>query len=619
MSDLVRDQDVVSLGSRWNEVLDAFEEISIEAADQAEGGLDDVLRLVGRRLCGLLGVSRCSVYLREGDVFRGRVGYHDRKNIDAPIRLLIAGTQKDHFTREIVQSKAPVYVADARSDRRTIRSTMAAWNIGSMLGVPLVSADTTIGIIYLDDPGHRGPRTFDPLEVAVARAFSRLAALTIRHAAVTARSKRHASKAENQRAMLERLDHLHSSLTAAVLSGVDSNEVVRRISGLVDKPVALYSAQFELLTSCNPRDPDGRVPLISFGAAKLPWIARRLRSDTIDRPSMTLEPDPAAGLNCRHCLAPLRVDNEVIGFLAVAEIGQALGPLDQRVAEHGATVLALQRMVEYRAMASQSLAREDLLSDLLDGGRDDMEVSRRAALLNVDLESPHVVVRLVLDAARSGEIDSESRRSLFTEMISGMLSTSKTISTTLPGVDLLYVPLPKSETTEAGLNRVKQVVTRAIDRLRTRIPVVGAAISSPCTGRADIANAHQVLRSMVPFIELFDLKVVLADDLGVFRLVLSGGDGHGAVQFAHRLLRPLIDHDADNDASLVDTLRAFVDNSAQTRSTSQALGVHENTVRYRLTKIAEISTIDPARLESLLDVTFALRIIDLRERLPNSL
>jgi len=614
----VRDQDLVSLGSRWNDVLDAFEEISIQAADHAEADLDDVLRLVGRRLCGLLNVSRCSVYLREGSVFRGRVGWQDNLNIDVPIRQLIAGTPHDHFTHEIVATQAPVYVADARTDRRTINSTMDAWNVGSMLGVPLVSGTATIGIIFLDDPVHCGERPFEPLEVAVARAFSRLAALTIRHAAVAARSRSNALMAERQRATLERLDHLHSSLTAAVLNGIDSAGVVSRICGLVDKPVALYSSQFELLASCHPRDPDGRVPIISIGTVKLPWISRQLRMNAVERPSMILEPDPAAGLNCRHCLAPLLVDNEVIGYLVVSEIGQALGPLDRRVAEHGATVLALQRMVEYRELASQSLAREDLLSDLLNGGKDDLEISRRAALLNVDLESPHVVVRMILDAARSGTVDSESRRSLFTEAISGMLSTSKIISTTLPGVDLLYVPLPASETTEAGLNRVKHVVTRAIDRLGSRIPIMGAAISSPCSGRKDIANAHQVLRSMVPFVELFDLKVVLADDLGVFRLVLSSGDGSEAIRFAHRLLQPLIDHDADHDASLVDTLRSFVENSAQTRATSQALGVHENTVRYRLTKVAEISTIDPYRLESLLDVTFSLRIIDLRERLPDS-
>ena len=93
-------------------------------------------------------------------------------------------------------------------------------------------------------------------------------------------------------------------------------------------------------------------------------------------------------------------------------------------------------------------------------------------------------------------------------------------------------------------------------------------------------------------------------------MILAGNDHEAAQKFASTLLRPLLKHDSEG-GSLIETLRVFLACSAQTRAAAQRLAVHENTVRYRLAKIAEISSIDPYRLESLLDATFALRLLDL--------
>ncbi|MFV0341031.1 MAG: helix-turn-helix domain-containing protein, partial [Parachlamydiaceae bacterium] len=50
---------------------------------------------------------------------------------------------------------------------------------------------------------------------------------------------------------------------------------------------------------------------------------------------------------------------------------------------------------------------------------------------------------------------------------------------------------------------------------------------------------------------------------------------------------------------------------AQLRRTANELDVHENTVRYRLRKIRDISTIWPEHLESLARITLALQIREL--------
>jgi DNA-binding PucR family transcriptional regulator len=104
--------------------------------------------------------------------------------------------------------------------------------------------------------------------------------------------------------------------------------------------------------------------------------------------------------------------------------------------------------------------------------------------------------------------------------------------------------------------------------------------------------------------------VLLASDLGVLRLVVTGNGGESR-QFADELLGPLVRYDEETCSELLPTLRGYLECGGQVRATARALAVHENTIRYRLARIAEVSSIDPNDLHSLLDARFALQILDL--------
>ncbi len=108
--------------------------------------LDELLHLIARHVCELAGVHRCSVYLRDGDseLFRGQVGHSDSE-IDARVKRLVAGVPGDDFTSEILRTKAPVILQDALHDPRPLKSTMRAWKIRSMMGVPMVARGDVIG------------------------------------------------------------------------------------------------------------------------------------------------------------------------------------------------------------------------------------------------------------------------------------------------------------------------------------------------------------------------------------------------------------------------------------------------------------------------------------------
>ncbi|WP_268796859.1 sugar diacid recognition domain-containing protein [Pseudomonas huanghezhanensis] len=56
----------------------------------------------------------------------------------------------------------------------------------------------------------------------------------------------------------------------------------------------------------------------------------------------------------------------------------------------------------------------------------------------------------------------------------------------------------------------------------------------------------------------------------------------------------------DGQAQLLETLRCWLDYSGESQACADALGIHRNSLRYRLEKIAEISGCDPYRTDDLL-------------------
>jgi DNA-binding PucR family transcriptional regulator len=77
--------------------------------------------------------------------------------------------------------------------------------------------------------------------------------------------------------------------------------------------------------------------------------------------------------------------------------------------------------------------------------------------------------------------------------------------------------------------------------------------------------------------------------------------------FASRILEPVLDYDARNDAGLLVTLAAFLDCGGSWTRVAQRLHLHVNTVRYRIGRVEELTGRDMSRFEDRVDLFLALR------------
>jgi sugar diacid utilization regulator len=589
---------------RSPEILRAFEEVTHRATSVSDPeDVEELLRLVGRRICALLGVNRFSAYIRGDDgLFYGKVGYCASEDIDERIRKLVTGP--DGFTAEIVARRAPVLITDARNDPRTVQRTMREWAVRDMLGVPLVFQGEAIGIIYVDNEDDEHVYTDE--QMRVAQVFGTLAAMAVRQAALYAQLTRRALVIDRQRRLLEEVAQAHKRLTDAALEGADVVATVRLLSDLVGKPVTFFTADHDLAAAATPAglDPDAVDGRDRTALAAMADEARKRGASAI------LPAAPHSGIVHRQLVCPLIASEEVLGYLAVAELGSSIRPLDVKVVEQGATLLSLLVLTERRQAEAEGQAREDFLSDLLHGARGEAVLHRRAPLFGVDLDRPHVVVRFPVDPEVA--VPGSERRVRLARRLGALCGGDMPLTIGLPGADMVLLALPEGPEAET-LRDVGKAAASIVEELAPEMRYRGAAVSRPLRKVADYADAHRELRSLLETTRLLGQtrpRVVLASELGVVRLVVSG-NGDDCRGFAEELLGPLIRYDHETQSELVVTLRRFLECGGQARATARALDVHENTVRYRLTRIAEVSAIDPGDLRTLLDARFALQVLDL--------
>ena len=590
------------------------------AAIDTELALDGVLHLVAGEICALIGCSRCSVYLREADseteLYRGQVVESRRPEDDARVKRLVCGTEADGFTREILATKLPVLIRDAQGDGRAVRSAMRAWNVRSMLGVPMIVGDDVLGILFLDDEGTAHP--WDSGHASLAATFAHLAGIAILQAQRSSQMRANLITIARQNELLRHSSAIEERLTRLALEGATLQDIATVVSDLTGKPCAIHDADYRRLAAGAPASSEAPVPSVLEDARRsIPEVAEALAALKPNR-QIIIGPLPAVGLLHRFLVTSIVVAGREWGYLTVMEFGRRLTALDIAASRHSATAIACELSLERRAAVAERHERQALTRDLVNGLEDKACLVRRAELMGFRIASPHVVCLL------RAEDDAEP---LCVEDASpawaGVGQPGPVWTTTIPHGGLaVIVELDEDVPQAAALARIKDTVERLRLQLDPERHVL-AAISSPCRVPADYScgydEATRVLRFLTSLRRGQDaaLSLLAANDLGAGRLLLDMVDGADAERFTRNTLGPLLNPHSRLAAELLCTVRVFFDSDRSIRTSAKRLGIHENTIRYRLARVLDLTGLDvAANADTQLTVQVALSILHIQGRLP---
>jgi PucR family transcriptional regulator, purine catabolism regulatory protein len=416
---------------------------------------------------------------------------------------------------------------------------------------------------------------------------------------------------------------IHRRFTELVLDGKGVNEICRTLSDLLESAVVIEDASFHLLAHAGGSgDPHRKETILHQGTPQRvlfdPQIQRMLREIEAKRGPIKVPAYPHVGMSRERLIAPILAANQVLGYISVLDNPPHNDELAFLALEQAALVLALSIAKERELAEVEGRVRGEFLGDLLFGTYgDDAAAQRRARHLGYPLHGSHLVMLTDIDDFRgfnrARQISEDAIQAIKREFLRRVTAV---VRATFPRAlvqgrsDSVVALLPIG--TEPGDHqaRVQALGLQVRQSIADWKPgfTVSVGFSAPTEAPAGVAAAQREVTSVMDSLARFKRwgEVVTVPELGLTGLLAAIADER-LVDYARRLLGPLVEHDRARNGSLVATLRAYLETGEQQQAAKQ-LRVHPNTLRYRLDRIREISGVELDDAETRLNLAVALRV-----------
>ncbi|HSK91088.1 MAG TPA: PucR family transcriptional regulator [Euzebyales bacterium] len=287
-------------------------------------------------------------------------------------------------------------------------------------------------------------------------------------------------------------------------------------------------------------------------------------------------------------VTPLWTAGDVQAVMVVTT-DQPLDDARQLLARQGAAAATVEVSRELSARRARRTSVAALLDDVQEGRVSHRRLAHALEQLGVDAAATYHVLTVLPDADRRTPV----LAGLLEDMAAG--GAVAAVGTADGVIHAIVQPgdagLGAALVTEA---RLRGLVAPRVGRSRVQHDVDGLAVA---------------LRESVVAAERSRGGLLDVADLGVRGLLAGVGTDVAADAFVRGVLGPVLDHDADGDGALVETLRAYLRTGCRPGPAAARLRVHRHTLAYRLDRITALTGRDPRDGAHLLGYGLALEII----------
>jgi purine catabolism regulator len=388
-----------------------------------------------------------------------------------------------------------------------------------------------------------------------------------------------------QHHVIERSEAIHRALTEAAVQASSLQQIANVLSELIRRDVTfesptgqLFAASYLPAAAAAPgpgpeRDPvrtttlhDGVTPPDVMAELERRGYLQRLRSqkDPVRVPAL-----PELELSARVA-CPIRVSGELVGLVWVLEGDSPVGELDLRAAEHAATVVALHIAHQQTLAQLESRLGYAFLDSLLEGRLEPTPQNlERARLLGFEWgRNYRVGIAVLHDVPLPLSREGFLRREQLADRLGRRIAD-------LGGTPFLSV----------SLNEVSVLLEDGIDPRALEVgrvdEAVGMVWGRARSGVEGIELSFREARSLLP--QLAPRRVLVYDAWLVPRVLLGDTDARAAL--LDEAFGPV--HALRGGERLVATVVAWARAGFEVKRTAQSMGVHVNTVRYRLERVSQ--------------------------------
>ena len=551
---------------------------------------DELVELIIRETTSAMGTDVCSLYFVNPDgrnlLLSATNGLNERMVGRVTMRV------GEGITGWVAETRQPKIVPDvSREPHWKWVPGLDEQRFRSMLSVPIESGPRLVGVVNVQSVDHR---TFSDADVDFLRAIAGQVAGILERSELQRRL-------EEQLAEIRLSHDIHERFTLLSLDGAGIPAILEAVGALAGGRAALYSL-------------DGfRVRGAGEGAEGLP--AKISIPANFSAPG-TREVRVVAGRPARPLdLVPIRAGSDILGALAVqapdgpeeAEEGR------RRSLEHGSTVLAVELSKERAAAEVERRLRGDLVEEVLAGGLDAEEaerLARQAERLGHRLPARAWVIVLEPDDASSeAEMAARVRQdrldAVFADLVRRRIPGALTVVRSASAVVL--VPEEAAPDLAAAERLAELIHSSAVPVLKPASASVG--IGNMAASVAELARSHVEARQALRLSRRAGTlsRVTSYRSLGAFRLLLEVQSPEALRAFVGEVLGPLLKYAESRDTPLLETLEALAAARWVRRAAARALGIHINSMSYRVERIEALAGLSLDDPETRVAIAIALR------------
>jgi purine catabolism regulator len=414
----------------------------------------------------------------------------------------------------------------------------------------------------------------------------------------------HDALASTELHRLRRLLAVHEQLVRLLTEQRSIEEVVSRLSDLLGMSLALFDKTGAVVTAAGRECCDR-------GSLRRLWALYQEHAGDAELPGAV------QGGAVTVCIFPVEVHGLVERIIVAVPDYHVVTEFEEMALAFASRLLALDLVrTREEAMRHARLRAELLLCFLSEeSGSDEMEPRFRSE--GIDLGIPW---RVAVFAAREdsgtssavglGVSRGEYELSAFVERCFRKHGTPA-IAALSDGYLAAIVSVGDMQVQQA-----REVTADVLRRLEdeTGAAHLNAGVSAPSVGAGVPARRlHQATEMARLSIDVAasDDRVIVYDDVGGRYLLFSGQSRADLLEIGERLVRPLVEYDREHSARLLETVHMWLIHRLSPHETSEALFIHRNTLGKRLRRIEELTGLDLAQMDDVVELYMAIRAAEL--------
>ena len=423
----------------------------------------------------------------------------------------------------------------------------------------------------------------------------------------------------NQAQVLMDIYDLQKSLTATMLSGGNLQAITQTLHNRYGNSVAIYNEFFSsyvISAAFSRRDVIYRQMENCVRGSGMNDLAADF-SNTLSRRERCM----VDGKECTKITVPIYSDKKLYGYIFMWEDNREITSVDLAVIEASTSLIALDMIKKISIFEMENNHKVSFLDDLL--VNDDL--SQRRALANAeyfdfDIEAVHqVAVVQVCNTNNSLSLSNGALYKMNNSIVRVLRRLSRNAACKLLFVNkcdnIVLVFENKLRSTDLCKQEVTQFMETLCGALRgdSLLEFICIGVGRAYREAADLWKSLAEAKRAASCGPIDREHALCYEDLGVYRFLSYENLQPELLSFYTETLKVLVDYDREHDSELVHTLSLYFKCNGNLKRLAEELGVHYNTVAYRIQRIKELAGVSFDNSDQLLNLQIALKIHEIHK------